>query len=198
MIEYRLAQGLQMGIAERLEICGIGVIASAIRTARLLEEFRPRQVVLLGIAGTYDANRVLGDVIQANQVSIDGIGAGEGSDFKSLGDINLSPLPTHISTIDDTIELEISGDVHLLTVCNAAASLRQVENRLRRFPTASVEDMEGYAVALACKLAETKLIIIRGISNLAGVRDFSQWKIDLAMEQCVKRVNQLLKETRDA
>ena len=41
--------------------------------------------------------------------------------------------------------------------------------------------MEGFAVAVACRLAGVPLKIIRGISNHAGDRQHSRWKITEAL-----------------
>jgi futalosine hydrolase len=44
----------------------------------------------------------------------------------------------------------------------------------------TAEDMEGFAVAAACRLAGIPLDIVRGISNTAGDRDHSHGQIDAA------------------
>jgi futalosine hydrolase len=43
-----------------------------------------------------------------------------------------------------------------------------------------VENMEGYAFAYIALRSRTKAIQIRGISNIAGVRDRLQWNLPLA------------------
>ena len=50
------------------------------------------------------------------------------------------------------------------------------------------EDMEGFAVATACRLANVPLSIIRGISNVAGDRDHRRWEIDLAIDRLAQRL----------
>ncbi|MFM8578800.1 MAG: hypothetical protein ACKOCN_08370, partial [Planctomycetaceae bacterium] len=47
----------------------------------------------------------------------------------------------------------------------------------RLFPGAVAEDMEGFGVAMACRLVGVPLTIVRGISNIAGDRDTRQWRI---------------------
>ena len=42
--------------------------------------------------------------------------------------------------------------------------------------------MEGFAVALACRLRGVPVGIIRGISNTAGDRDTSRWQVAAAVE----------------
>ena len=47
--------------------------------------------------------------------------------------------------------------------------------------TQAAEDMEGFAVAMACALNETPLRIVRGISNEVGDREPANWRIPLAL-----------------
>jgi futalosine hydrolase len=65
-----------------------------------------------------------------------------------------------------------------LTVCATSANQAEMQERRQRFPQAVAEDMEGFAVALACRMAGVPLTIIRGISNRVGVRDIQTWRID--------------------
>ena len=69
-----------------------------------------------------------------------------------------------------------------MTACAASASEADVADRLRLFPAALAEDMEGYGVALACRMASVPLRIVRGISNTAGDRDKRRWRITDALE----------------
>ena len=41
--------------------------------------------------------------------------------------------------------------------------------------------MEGYAVALACRLDNLPLVIVRGVSNVVGDRLSANWQIREAM-----------------
>ncbi len=50
-------------------------------------------------------------------------------------------------------------------------------DKLRVFPDAMAEDMEGFGVALACRFAEVPLSIVRGFSNWVGDRNHSNWKV---------------------
>ncbi|NDC63000.1 MAG: hypothetical protein EBZ59_03230 [Planctomycetia bacterium] len=70
----------------------------------------------------------------------------------------------------------------LLTVCAAAAAAEDVRLRKRAFPDAMAEDMEGFAVALACRLRGVPVGIVRGISNTAGDRDTARWQVGAALD----------------
>ncbi|MEZ6089306.1 MAG: hypothetical protein R3C05_14990 [Pirellulaceae bacterium] len=51
---------------------------------------------------------------------------------------------------------------------------------------------KGFAVAVACKLHHIPLTIIRGMSNIAGVRDKAEWMIDEALDAAVSMANDFL------
>jgi futalosine hydrolase len=69
----------------------------------------------------------------------------------------------------------------LLSACAASASAADAALRREQFPAAVAEDMEGFAVALACRLAAVPCQIIRGISNRAGDRDKANWQVEPAL-----------------
>ncbi len=87
-------------------------------------------------------------------------------------------------------ELYQSGT--LLTGCTASADATEANQRTRRYPDATAEDMEGFGVALACHLHGIPLTIIRGVSNTAGNRDHHQWQIPLAMKSVAELLFQVV------
>jgi len=176
----------------RVELCGFGPIASAARTAALVARHAPRLVVLAGIAGRFDERLAIGSAHAFRQVACFGIGAGTGVSFEpaaALGWPQWPGDPVGVEAgIGDVIDCGPAGAAAssaaglLVTACAASASEADVADRLRLFPAALAEDMEGYGVALACQLAGVPLRIVRGISNTAGDRDKRQWRITDALE----------------
>lgn len=61
-------------------------------------------------------------------------------------------------------------------------------------PAAAAEDMEGFAVAMACRLRGVPLDIVRGISNAAGDRDRSHWQVSAALEAAGRLALQIMAE----
>jgi futalosine hydrolase len=64
--------------------------------------------------------------------------------------------------------------------------------RRKVYRDAVAEDMEGFGVAMACQLLQVPLRIVRGISNVAGNRDFKSWQVESALQQAAVRVNSIL------
>ena len=67
-------------------------------------------------------------------------------------------------------------------MCTASATEAEAGERRGLFADAAAEDMEGFAVALACRLADVPLAIVRGISNAVGDRRFERWQIPEALD----------------
>ena len=176
-------------------ICGFGPVTAAARTAALISEHQPEHVVLVGIAGSYD-NLEVGQAYRFSSVGCHGIGVGTGASFQTAqkmgwahwtGDQPQGP-------IGDVISIDEQDSAQLLTVCAVSENQTDVNQRRSLFPDAIAEDMEGFAVAMACRLAKTRLTIVRGISNVAGDRDKSGWKIEQAITAAWKLAQQVVND----
>jgi len=187
----------------RVELCGFGLVASAARTATLLAEFRPTRVLLVGIAGGLDDQAVIGTAWRFGRVACHGIGAGSGAGFVSAGQMGWLQWPGDPPDPTTAIADELPCGAwsrsdhpqarHLL-VSVAAASAGPEEAAVRRtaFSEAMAEDMEGFAVAAACRLKGLTLDVVRGVSNAAGDRDTSRWRVDAALDAAAELAVQVL------
>ena len=187
--------------------CGFGPIVSGIKTTQLLTRHNPTKVVLAGIAGAIGPRFSIGTAASFSQVACYGIGAGSGSEFQTASELGWTRWNEATTTpgSQDILELpsdpdsfrtwrsdsiadsgEASNDFIdeplLLTVCAASANSTDVADRLKKFPQAAAEDMEAYAVAVACRMANVPLTVIRGISNIAGDRNKAHWDVDAALK----------------
>jgi futalosine hydrolase len=183
-----LAPGLALAA-----VCGFGPVAAGARTAQLVSELRPSRVILVGIAGAYDLTTLpVGTAHVFGRVAIDGVGAGAGKDFLGPPALGFpqwpgSPQTTH-APIPDELELDVpavapadaSGGL-LLTTCAASGSKPHARERLERHASAIAEDMEAFAVALACALHGVPCTVVRGISNEVGDREAARWRIPAAL-----------------
>ena len=80
----------------------------------------------------------------------------------------------------------------LLTCFSASDGLDDIALKTRNFPNAVAEDMEAFGVAMAASLMGVPLQVVRGMSNTAGDRQLSQWKIDDALEAAAEVVLNLI------
>ena len=190
------------GDSIRMELCGFGMAAAAARTAQLVTELAPARVLLLGIAGRLDDRLSLGEAYRFGKVSCYGIGAGTGGDYLGAESLGWQQWPgdppDSAVAIADTLSCSTAADgaflkaEQLLTVCAAAASEADVRDRKKLFPDAAAEDMEGFAVAVACRLKRVPFDIIRGISNTAGDRNKAHWQVTGALESVAALAVQML------
>jgi futalosine hydrolase len=200
------ADDLKFGVRLQTEICGCGLVVAGVQAMKLICQLKPRQVVLLGIAGSLDGETELGRAYLFDEVCCDGIGAGSGSEFISLqqmgwlqweGDSHSQPIGCCLdlrnplcNAVDDSPTRPRRG---LLSVAAASLHKDQAAQRMQAFSTAQAEDMEGFSVAVACHLTQTPLSIVRGISNVAGDRSKANWKTRRALESAAELMLKVIK-----
>jgi futalosine hydrolase len=178
------------GSSIRSELSGFGPVVAAARAAQLIAKHRPDRVLLVGIAGRFSGRLAIGEAYAFERVACHGIGAGSGDAFVPAESMGWPQWPGDGSDPATRIGGSLpctSGRLPataraglLLSACAASADEADVRSRLRLHPDAAAEDMEGFAVAAACRLAGVPLDIVRGISNTAGDRDTSGWQIEAA------------------
>ena len=154
----------------------------------------------------------MGTALPFYQAACYGVGVGNGASFQTAEMMGWQHWLGRSSTesIGDVIELSVprvfqstktdlsSGAVNipdsmLVTATSAASHSADVEHRLQIFPDALAEDMEGFAVAVACKLCAVPLFVVRGISNRAGDRDKANWKVLEALTAAVELSQLIIK-----
>ena len=175
----------------QLGICGFGPIVAAARTSQLIADKRPSRILLVGIAGNYNDNHAIGSACSFDRVSCFGIGIGSGDQYQSATAAGWPQWSADDpdETIKDSISLPNSATKGTLLTCTTSSSGQEdVARRLAEFPNAVAEDMEGFSVAAACRLAGLPLTIVRGISNRAGDRNKSNWKIEQALGSAAEQV----------
>ncbi len=187
------------------EVCGFGPVAAGARTAQLLSRSRPRRVILVGIAGTYDERRLpVGEATTFDEVVLDGVGAGQGANFQDAAALGFAHWPGSDDTCRDPVRERLlldplpgsnSASSHnrlLVTTCAASASPSEAAARRRTYQDALAEDMEAFAVALACALHRVPVSVVRGISNVAGDRHQGNWKIEPALREAARLLEEAL------
>jgi len=192
-----------------VELCGFGIVAAAARTSQLLAALRPEHVILVGIAGRLDDRLAIGTATLFDAVACHGIGVGSGAAFIPAAALSWQQWPGDpdapgeaASAIGDVLPCAVQdrGDLPserlLLTVTAAAAGPDDVRLRKAIFPEASAEEMEGFGVALACRLFRIPCQIVRGISNTAGDRDKARWQMEAPLEAAADLVLRLLRGER--
>lgn len=188
--------------AGQIQICGFGPVASAARTSQLIAAMQPDRILVVGIAGALKRELAPGQAAVFDEVAMYGIGAGSGDTYRNAGELgwshwtDVSPDRGEVK-IGDRISLRTEPSpqpvIQLLTVCSAAATQKDARDRLAKFPDAIAEDMEGFSVAMAGAMAGVPVSIVRGISNIAGDREKSRWRIADALHAAADLLLEYLK-----
>ena len=204
--EYRVVQPriASAGIdPKHIALCGFGLIAAAARTMQLIAQHQPDEVLLVGIAGSFASETPVGDAILFDEVTCYGIGSGTGINHESAADMGWPQIAgeSAASDIGDTIlipglptERTQPRSGRLLSVTAASGDASDASLRRQKYPDATAEDMEGYGVALACRLMAIPFDIVRGLSNPVGNRDITNWQIQPAFESAADLAAELIAE----
>lgn len=179
-------------------VTGVGMVATAFALGRHLSDTRYDLAVNLGIAGSFDFNLSIGEVVQITQDVFAELGAEDGDEFLSLnelgfGEINQyalnAPHESHSPRLNGSNlrALEQLKKVKAITVNKVHGNELTIARTLSRY-NAQVESMEGAAFFYACNETQTPCLQIRSISNYVERRNKEQWNIGLA----VKNLNDFL------
>jgi futalosine hydrolase len=165
---------------EPLELCGFGLARAGVGAMHAIARHRPQRVVLAGVAGSYDtALAPIGAVLAPRMVRCHGVGVGDRT-------------PAQLGFADSD-EAALDGQDGLaLSVARASESLDEARSRSTAEPRAVLEEMEGYAVALAAMTAEIPCMMLRAVSNMAGDRDVAGWSLDPALDALRERLDSML------
>jgi adenosylhomocysteine nucleosidase len=190
--------------------CGIGKVQAAAGCAILIDRFRPVLVFNTGSAGGIDRSLSFGDVIIADGLLYHDVDVtafnyapgqipGQPQIFAVGGDLILKAekavdelkaekiLPESLNHVRGLIG---SGDAF---VCDPV----HIEELKKTFPKLKAVEMEGAAIAHTCTLFKVPFLIIRALSDVAGVESpvtFDQF-LPVAARHTVEIVRRFIKNT---
>ena len=142
---------------------GVGMAEAGANAAALIAEHRPHRVVLCGIAGACSKELKVGDVVQVISDRVGGLPEAYGFEYSSCA---VEGLP-----VVRSITVSRTGDAQPMA---------------KDMPC--IEQMEGAAVAAACKvLGVSEYYHLRAISNYVD-DSRSAWRISDAVEALAKAV----------
>ena len=182
------------------EVCGFGPVEAAVGCGLMIDRHQPRRVILAGIAGSLNDQIMPGQAFCFQNVALHGIGVRDAvsGDVSHQWNHRFSHAETWLGKpFNGICSLNTLGEQHrqstlenLLTVCTTASSQSEARDRAATLSNGgtfaaddfAAEDMEGFSVAMTCATRNIPLLIIRGISNVAGQHGHANWKIDNAMQ----------------
>jgi len=191
--------------------CGIGKVAAAVGCALLINTFKPRFVINTGSAGGINPSLHFGDVIISTGLVYHDVDVtafnyapgqlpGQPQIFPADEDLiakaeqavaQLKQEKTLPSNLNYCRGLIGTGDVFMHQP-ESIAAVRQ------RFPDIAAVEMEGAAIAHCCRLFSVPALVIRALSDIAGVESPLKFEefLPIASKNSAEIVRWLIRESQ--
>jgi futalosine hydrolase len=175
-------------------ITGAGMVTTAFALGRHLPHNVYNLVINLGIAGSFDRNIKLGDVLEITKDTFAELGAENDTQFISIEQLGLGAgifNPTSsLSYFTKKVTIAKATAITVNTVHGNTASITTIVDRLNP----QLESMEGAAFFYACRELKVPCVQIRAVSNYVEKRNRDNWKIGLAVKNLNTFALDLIKE----
>ncbi len=163
-------------------ITGVGMVATAFALGGHLAVKKYDLAINLGIAGSFDRDIALGEVVEVIADELSELGAENDEEFLPIQQMGFgesrylasSALRYHTKTT----KLKTVNAITVNTVHGNEASIQKVAERLQP----QLESMEGAAFFYACQKAGVACLQIRAVSNYVEKRNRDNWQIGLAIK----------------
>ncbi|MFN3557019.1 MAG: futalosine hydrolase [Bacteroidales bacterium] len=180
---------------------GVGMVPTAYLMGKALMRHHYDAALNLGIAGCFDRNLELGEVVHITHDQFPELGSEQGEYFLSLIDLKLleenyfpykdgqlvNEMPLKSKTINNL------RTVRSITVNRVHTTNKSIE-KIRQRCNPATESMEGAAFLFACLAEDIPCAQIRSISNYVENHDTDRWSIPKAIENLNKVILQVLLE----
>ncbi|MEW6600439.1 MAG: futalosine hydrolase [Nitrospirota bacterium] len=199
-------KGRLFGLDTVLMISGMGKVNAAHSAAYLIEKYPVGSIINIGVGGAYSGSglrsgdlaiaskEIFGDegVIDSRgwggleKIGIPLVQKGKKRYFNEYPAARLSGIISAGSVRRSSRDFLVR-EGSFVTVSAASGAKKRAKELEVRF-NAICENMEGAAIAQVCALYEIPMVEIRGISNIAGIRDKRTWDLGRASENCQKYI----------
>lgn len=167
-------------------ITGVGAPATIYHLQKRMHQIDYDLIIQAGIAGTFNKDIQLGQVVLVKQDTFGDIGMEEKEKFVSIfetGFAEKNEFPFKNGWLVNTDVLNKLSDlavVKAITVNKVSDSELQKQQFIKQFK-ADIESMEGAALHYVCLQENVSFIQLRSISNFVGERDKTKWKMKEAI-----------------
>jgi futalosine hydrolase len=161
---------------------GLGPVNAAFALTRRLAGLSPRAVIACGVGGAYPGSGLaVGDVVSAESETYGDLGASSPGGFMDMQALGF-PVIDQTPPLFNRLPLDLfpaALRVPFVT-CSACTGTDEQAQAIVARTGGAVESMEGAAIVHVARLSQIPVGEIRGISNIAGRRDRTSWRIDEA------------------
>jgi futalosine hydrolase len=180
-------------------VSGVGMVATAARTAQALARERYDLALNLGVCGAFEREIGLGTVVHVVSDRMPELGAEDGDAFLTIQQLKLleddvapfrrGRLENHSPPSNPVLgALRCVDGITVNTVHGDERSIACVTQRL----APHVESMEGAGFMYACLINEISFAQVRAVSNLVERRNRSAWKLGEAISNLCATARRML------
>lgn len=162
-------------------ITGVGMVATAFALGRQLAVVKYDFALNLGIAGSFDRNLKVGDVVNVIEDHFSELGAEDGNEFISIDELGFGTQQTQNIPTFQLGNVTSLKQVRSITVNKVHGNEESIAGTVQRL-NPQVESMEGAAFFYACSQVGLPCAQVRGISNYVERRNRDSWNIGLAVK----------------
>jgi futalosine hydrolase len=190
--------GFLLGHCEiNLLITGVGSIATSwSMTKWLSSNLKPDLAINIGIAGSFNMNISIGDVVVPVSDCFADAGIENGNSFITLEEAGLAdpdrfPFTKGRLVSENmycTTALTFLKPVAAITVNSATGSEATIGRLLKKY-NPDIETMEGATFFYICSGGKLPFLALRSISNRVEPRNIDKWNIPLAINNLSEKLN---------
>ncbi|MGE0443970.1 MAG: futalosine hydrolase [Vicinamibacterales bacterium] len=162
-------------------VAGVGMVATAIQTARELAARRYDLALNVGVCGSFRPHLAPGTVVHVVDDRLAELGAQDGDAFLSLKDLQLPGDDCFVNANPPALPalatLPTVSGITVNTVHGHAGAIARIVERC----DPDVESMEGAAFMSACLTAGVPFAQVRAVSNIVERRNREAWKMGEAI-----------------
>jgi len=166
-------------------ITGVGMVATALALGRHLANNTYDLAINLGIAGSFDRNIELGEVVEIIEDTFAELGAEDDEEFLPIDQLGFGKGTYYpeasiagLGALSSALDIKQATAITVNTVHGNEDSIKKVVERLNP----QLESMEGAAFFYACQQFNVQSVQIRAVSNYVEKRNRDNWKIGLAIK----------------
>jgi len=153
---------------------GIGKVNAAMATTILIERFQPTVVINTGSAGGFDKELQVGDIVISREVVHHDVDV-TGFNYE-VGQVPGMPVTYQAATplVKQVQQILDNNHVHSKIGLIGTGDIfmnnpERIHSVLKQFPNMLAAEMEGAAIAQVCHQYKVPFVIIRALSDIAGV-----------------------------
>ena len=167
-------------------ITGVGMMNTTLNLVNKLSDTNYDLVINMGVAGSFNSEIKIGDVVEVVEDIFSEIGFEDGDIFSEFTNFEIK----NTFVVEGRTNLKKVKGITVNTVHGNQKSIDEIVSRLNP----DIESMEGASVFMVCNNFNVPCIQIRSISNKVEKRNTENWNLTLAIENLNSTVKQIIFE----